>query len=266
MPKFSIITVCKNAEETLERTIQSVLSQVERDYEYIVIDGESTDKTAEIIERYRDQINVFHRQADRSLYEAMNRGVERSQGEYLYFLNANDTFYNESVLQRLTQAIREKDAPDLMISSIVFEDPDSGNTTEKRYENLDPFFLYQDCICQQALVVKRSVFEEIGPFDISLKIVGDYEWLYRLVKNARFKIQSVSFPLCRFTLGGLSTHERFQQRHHQERKQVRQTYFKPLQRFICRAMVKQSLGLLQCQTIRSMLVKSFFSTWQAYRL
>lgn len=92
--KISVITVCYNAVDTLEKTIQSVLEQTYHNIEYIIIDGGSTDGTVEIIHRYVDYLAYWVSEPDRGIYDAMNKGIERATGEWVNFMNAGDYFYN----------------------------------------------------------------------------------------------------------------------------------------------------------------------------
>ncbi len=89
--KVSIITVCKNAEDTIEQTIKSVLSQTYKNIEYIIIDGKSEDNTLKIISKYKKFISHFIAQKDKGIYDAMNNGISLVSGNILLFLNANDT-------------------------------------------------------------------------------------------------------------------------------------------------------------------------------
>ena len=94
---ISIITVVKNAESTIERTIQSVLNQNHSNIEYIIVNGYSTDKTNEILEKYKDKINLIINKKDGGIWEAMNIGLEKATGDIVGFLNADDYYYNEAL-------------------------------------------------------------------------------------------------------------------------------------------------------------------------
>ena len=92
-PKFSVITVCYNAEATIEDTIQSVISQTYHHVEYIIVDGASKDRTMDIVNRYREHIAIIVSERDKGLYDAMNKGIGLATGDYLCFLNAGDSFH-----------------------------------------------------------------------------------------------------------------------------------------------------------------------------
>ncbi len=101
-PLVSIITVVYNAEEYLEETIQSVIGQTFKNIEYIIIDGGSTDGTFDIIKKYEHAIDYYISEKDEGIYDAMNKGIEAANGEWINFMNGGDTFHNSNVLQSLS--------------------------------------------------------------------------------------------------------------------------------------------------------------------
>lgn len=107
--KISVITVCYNAVDTLEKTIQSVLEQTYHNIEYIIIDGGSTDGTVEIIHRYVDYLAYWVSEPDRGIYDAMNKGIERATGEWVNFMNAGDYFYNYDVISNVFKVLQKAD-------------------------------------------------------------------------------------------------------------------------------------------------------------
>ena len=113
--KFSIITVTYNAAPYLERTVLSVLSQSYPDIEYLIIDGQSTDGTVDIIRQYESGIAYWVSEPDKGLYDAMNKGLRRATGDYVWFLNAGDTFPSADLVQTIAQKIaRRKHLPDVI--------------------------------------------------------------------------------------------------------------------------------------------------------
>ena len=103
-PKFSIITITYNAEQWLERTILSVLSQSYTNVEYIVIDGASTDRTVELIKQYEAGISYWVSEPDQGLYDAMNKAIDMATGHYIVFLNAGDRLHSPDTLERVARA------------------------------------------------------------------------------------------------------------------------------------------------------------------
>ena len=103
--KITVITVCHNAAKTLEKTIKSVLNQTYPNIEYIIIDGGSTDDTVDIIKRYADRLAYWISEPDKGIYDAMNKGIEVATGEWINFMNAGDTFYEENTIDFVLEAI-----------------------------------------------------------------------------------------------------------------------------------------------------------------
>jgi len=103
-PLFTIITVCYNNVSQIERTLLSVIKQSERDFEYIVIDGGSTDGTVDIIKKYQEQIDIFISEQDNGIYDAMNKGISYSNGTWLNFMNSGDVFSSDEILREVKQS------------------------------------------------------------------------------------------------------------------------------------------------------------------
>lgn len=186
--KFTIITVCYNAEKHIRETIESLLCQTCMDYEYIIKDGGSTDKTLEIAHSLLDgKENIYIvSNPDKGIYDAMNQAVEMARGEYVYFLNAGDCFVNQNVLANV-EVISSKGKSDILYGNIV--QVEEKQRVIYKYGKVCKSKLYFSigaCICHQAMFVKRKLFDEKN-FDTTYKVCADREWqLYQLEKKAVF--------------------------------------------------------------------------------
>ena len=127
-PTFSVITVCYNAEATIEDTIQSVISQTYHHVEYIIIDGASKDHTMDIVNRYRDRIAIVVSEPDKGIYDAMNKGISLATGNYLCFLNAGDSFHEDDTLQLAAHSIREALLPDVIYGETALVDHEGSKS------------------------------------------------------------------------------------------------------------------------------------------
>lgn len=226
--RITVITVCKNAEECIANTMQSVISQTYSNMEYIVIDGASTDNTICIIQKAAEQFPIkFISEPDSGIYDAMNKGIRLAAGDYIHFLNAGDSFAADSVLSEVVSEIKKKPA-DIYYGSIVYQYP-NGETKVRTYGKLCGKKIYYctgDCINHQA-VFASSTFLKKYPFDISYKICGDRDWMMRMHKiNVSF--QNMPLLICNYSLNEKSVSLSNEELGHKEAKRCIKQYF-PLQ-------------------------------------
>lgn len=178
--KITIVTVCYNAEETIEKTIQSVISQDYKEIEYLIIDGKSTDKTLEIIEKYRN-IPYMHitSEGDSGLYNAMNKGICKATGDYILFLNSGDYFCDDTVLSDI-----ETELQDDIVYGNVIRCKEEGIVLEKYPGKYRVFWLLLQgkMISHQVMFTKTEVMKKYG-FDEDYKITADYNFLAKAKKK-----------------------------------------------------------------------------------
>lgn len=184
---ISIVTVCYNAAQEIEKTIQSVLSQTYTDYEYVFVDGASKDETVGIIESYRDQFEKkgvqYHvtSEPDRGIYDAMNKGSVRATGEWVLMLNAGDRLLNENVFHDVF-AGKNYDA-DVVYGNSVYVDCLRGvyfykKTPAKPLEYMNQRMAF----CHQSVFVRGDVLRKYG-FDTTFKITADYDQFLRMIRD-----------------------------------------------------------------------------------
>ena len=183
MKKFSVITVNYNNGDGLRKTMLSVLAQSFEDYEYIIIDGGSTDESVKIIEMYTDEVDYWVSEPDEGIYHAMNKGVRRAKGEYLVFMNSGDCFHDSFVLSWVaTQKIEEEIAIGKVYCTVagrIKEAPDTDCSMMDLYRNHPP---------HQAAFLKRVLFDD-GLFDESFRLVSDWVFLIdrMIFKNCSYR-------------------------------------------------------------------------------
>ncbi len=186
---FTIITVCYNAEKYIEKTIQSLLEQNFKDYEYIIKDGASKDGTMNIVNKLLKEDDNFHilSAPDKGIYDAMNQAIEMAKGKYIYFLNAGDCFAAYDVLQKTYDFIRINQG-DIVYGNVIQNQGEHrmirkyGRICSNKY-----FFLTGDCICHQALFAHRDTFKE-KTFDLKYKVCADKDWeLFHISGHATLK-------------------------------------------------------------------------------
>lgn len=182
-PKISIITVVRNGEQYIESAIKSIISQTYENIEYIVIDGKSSDGTVEIIKEFEDCITHWISEPDKGIYDAMNKGVRFSTGEWILFINSDDYLLNDHVIEQavpfLNKCTNLIAYGQVQISFSAGEDKTSGDEWDKlkyRFRNVAM------CFPHQGTFHSKRLFDQ-GLFDNSFKIAGDYDLLLRHLKN-----------------------------------------------------------------------------------
>jgi len=224
--RISIVTVCLNEARTLRETCQSICQQTVQDFEWVVIDGGSTDGSLDILADYQKWMTVLVSEPDRGVYDAMNKGIERATGDYLVFLNAGDKFYSESVLERVSRT----SSVDLIFGDLACQEAD-GNVTIKSFpETLPPDFLRHNMLPHQASFFRRGLFQEYGGYDTSYRIAGDYELFCRLLRKGNISTARIPAILAIFSIGGISSDRAYRNLRKLENHRVRKDYF-PLYRF-----------------------------------
>jgi len=205
--KISIITVCRNSEKTIETTIKSVLSQTYKNIEYIIIDGDSKDKTKDIVLSYGDRISKFVSEPDKCLWEAMNKGIRLATGDFLYFINSDDYIFDQNVVSDVVNFIQER--PD---SDFVYGDIETRKPRHKPIIQKSPYpieimeSMVAGCSIPHAgSFIKTNLFEKFGLYNENHKIGSDYEWVTKLMQDKTLKLFYMPRVIGSFFLGGLSS-------------------------------------------------------------
>jgi glycosyltransferase involved in cell wall biosynthesis len=178
--KLSIITINKNNAIGLEKTIQSVVNQTFNDFEYLVIDGDSEDSSVAVIKKYADKITWWVSEPDSGVYNAMNKGIKKAQGDYCLFLNSGDSLIENDTLRNAFNEIDGK--ADIYYSNCICSD----NTITVFPEKLDINYLIKGTINHQNVIIRRKLFIEHGFYNESYIIKSDWEfflresWLYKI--------------------------------------------------------------------------------------
>jgi len=184
-PRFSVITVTYNAEKVLEKTLQSVISQTYKEWEYIIIDGASKDSTLSIAENYKEQITKIISEPDKGLYDAMNKGITAASGDYVCFLNAGDVFHSEDTLQRIVESNKADTLPDIIYGETAIVNEQREFLHMRRLKTPEKLtwksFKQGMLVCHQAFFAKRTLAE---PFDLSYRFSADFDWCIRVMKKA----------------------------------------------------------------------------------
>lgn len=203
--KITVITVCYNSEATIERTIQSVIAQNYRDLEYIIVDGASTDKTLDIIEKYKNKISICISEPDNGLYDAMNKGLEKSTGDVFAFLNSDD-WYADHVLKRVNVYFEISNADIVSGNMYLFSEGKSRKLNFDRSNRAKMFF--EVIYPHPALFAKRELYMKHGGFDTSYKLASDTDWVMKACINGA-KVFCANDYFTYFSDGGVSFRKRY---------------------------------------------------------
>ena len=191
-PLISVITVCLNAVQFIEQTIQSVLSQTYPHIEYIIIDGGSKDGTVEIIRKYADRLAYWHSKPDRGLAHAFNLGLSQAHGDWIIFLNADDFFLKPTVIDQMAPHLVDHESADVVFGTTIFM-TNQVNPVPVPMRKIygSPWhwrdFRWSDTIPHQAAFTNRRYFNRVGRFDEAFRIAVDYEFFLRGHKTLRAK-------------------------------------------------------------------------------
>lgn len=202
--KLSIITVNLNNRDGLQKTIDSVVAQTFKDFEWIVIDGGSTDGSKELIERYSDHFAYWVSEPDKGIYNAMNKGIKVAQGEYLQFLNSGDWLWNKDILQEVLFDDSKNEVDILYGKSLVHDVNGEVFEYGPHYNTFTPFSLIYSTISHPATFTRRELFEKYGFFDESFRIAGDLEFFFRAIILNHATTKYINRTITHFAGGGLS--------------------------------------------------------------
>ncbi|QEE16037.1 glycosyltransferase family 2 protein [Promethearchaeum syntrophicum] len=207
MTGLSIITVCYNSEKTISETIKSIKSQKFKDYEYIIVDGKSSDKTVEIAQnsfKKYDNFKIISEQ-DKGIYDAMNKGIAMAKGKIINILNSDDVYFDEYVLQDVVNEFNCQDIDilygnTLLINSKkkVIRNIKSGNFKKGK-------FYWGWFPPHPSTFIKKSVYDKIGGYKVDLKISADFEFFLRAFELNDFKLRDKNTPYVKMMTGGTST-------------------------------------------------------------
>lgn len=209
--KLSIITINYNNAEGLRKTMESVFTQTCHDFEYIIVDGASTDGSVDVIRKYvakadsqelRVKSIIWTSEPDNGIYDAMNRGIRKAKGEYTLMLNSGDFFVDEYVLERI---IPELDGTDIVQGNNIEEC--SGKTYRNRgygKSDIDFFDVMKGHFLHQSSFCKRDLFERYGYFDETYKMSGDTKFFMNCLGKNDASFKYIDIDVANYDLGGIS--------------------------------------------------------------
>ena len=202
--KVSIITVSYNSEKTIEDTIQSVISQDYQDIEYIIIDGASSDATKSIIDNYKTDISCFISEPDAGIYDAMNKGINASNGDLIGILNSDDVYSNSSVVSDMVNALGKSDAVYADLVYVDFNNLDKVKRVWKSGRFKKRAFYFGWMPPHPTFFVKKECYLNFGLYSLVLRSAADYELMLRFIHKNNIKVSYLPKIIVKMRVGGVS--------------------------------------------------------------
>lgn len=200
--KLSIITINYNNYDGLLNTIKSIVAQSYKDYEWIIIDGGSTDGSVDLIEQYTDYLAYWVSETDGGIYNAMNKGILRAKGEYINFMNSGDAYASCTILEEVFNCTHSSD----ILYGYMMRDDINGefNNISMMKSHISWVDLYKDGLPHQSSFIKRSLFNELGLYDESLVAVADWKFFVNAIVYHNASYEFIPQKISIYASGGVS--------------------------------------------------------------
>lgn len=235
---LTIVTICYNAEKTIESCIKSVIKQLNDNVEYIIIDGASTDNTLEIVKKYEKNLTIYS-EPDNGIYNAMNKGIDKANGKYILYMNSDDQLKDNVIDVIINSCKSDKDCyyGDTITHYMVGND--DYYILEKAIDNFkllskNPLYYHQ------SFWAKKEALIKVGKFDESFKIAADWELMIRLYKN-NCSFEHINHVISDYYFGGASSKWHVMERHRVRKKNNIYKYF---DKYMFRDFIKFSKNLI----------------------
>ena len=206
--RVSIITVCYNRKHTIVKSIESVLEQDYSNIEYIIVDGDSTDGTKEIIQSYSEKITRYLSEPDKGMYDAINKGLSMASGDIIGLMHSDDEFYDKTVISKIIAAFQNLHDTDGVYGNGLYISNDSEERIVRNriggdydFEKLKSGWLP----LHPTVYLKKSIIEKYGGYNLDFKIASDTEFLLRYLYKHKIKMKYIDTYFVKMRMGGLST-------------------------------------------------------------
>jgi glycosyltransferase involved in cell wall biosynthesis len=203
--KVSIITVVYNNFATIEEAIKSIKSQLYNNIEHIIIDGGSTDGTLDIINKYKNDINIFISEKDNGIYDAMNKGINLSTGNIIGILNSDDIYFDNKVISKVVDCFKGDKNLDILYGNLVYVKKNNTNIFIRNWISMnynDKYFDKGNVPPHPSLFLKKNVYQNSGLFNLSFKLAADYEFMLRIFKSNLYISRHIPIIFVKMRLGG----------------------------------------------------------------
>ena len=206
--KVSVITVCYNRKATIGQSIKSVLDQDYPDIEYIIVDGNSSDGTKDIIKSYSDKITKYISEPDSGMYDAINKGLGMATGDVVGLMHSDDVFYDTTVISKIVEVFKNNPNTDAIYGNGIYVTNDDEQKIvrnriggEYDYKRLKSGWLP----LHPTVYIKKSIINKYGKYNLNFKIASDTEFLLRYLFKHKINIIYLNTYIVKMRMGGLST-------------------------------------------------------------
>ncbi|MBO3116691.1 glycosyltransferase [Winogradskyella sp. DF17] len=220
--KLSIITINYNNAIGLKKTMESIASQSWRDFEHIVIDGNSSDHSSDIVKSFNYPQLSYLSEADSGIYNAMNKGIDKASGKYLLFLNSGDTLENPEVLDKVNPYFAEDYS--VLSGHIIFDEP-NGKRLREHPEKMTFSYLVGNAVSHPSTFIKRDLFQKYGKYNERFKIVSDWAFFLKVLGLNDESYLKLPETITVFDVDGVSTQKDNLEKIYKERNEVLKAYF-----------------------------------------
>lgn len=254
MLKLSIITINYNNAEGLEKTIQSVVAQTFINYEFIIIDGNSTDNSKKIIEKYHPKITTWVSEPDTGIYNAMNKGILKAKGEYCLFLNSGDYLVNKNIFNNV---FKTNPKEDILYGELIFDFKNNNQILKKRPSKLTITHLFYDNIWHPATFIKKNLFNKCL-YKENYKIAADYDFFFNAIIIKKVSTKYIPFPITIYDTSGISSKSDSFEIINVERRAIQKSYLDKETIIYLKAVKRFHNKLfLKCFVNNTLLIKVF---------
>ena len=220
--KLSIITVNLNNVAGLRKTINSIINQTFKDFEYIIVDGGSDDGSVKLIKEYSDKIHHWVSEPDAGIYHAMNKGIEQANGEYCLFINSGDIFIKTTILNEM---LSFANGEDILYGNGFFEARNNEMDKLECPDKLTLGFFILYCLLHPSTLIKRSLFDKYGLYNESNKIVSDWEFFIKTTILNNVKTKFIPLEVSISEDNGISRNTKFTKILEEERSKILNNFF-----------------------------------------
>ena len=222
--RLSIVTINRNNAVGLEKTLRSVASQTIKEFEYIVVDGASTDGSVDVIKKLESEFAYLKwvSEPDKGIYNDMNKGIRMATGDFIQILNSADCLASDDVTERMLESLEKEDRPSILYGNMVKCFPDGHRMVDKCFagQEITMFGMYTGTLNHDSAYIRRDLFEKYGYYDESLKIVSDWKWYMQAIVLGGEKPRYVDIDVTLFDMSGISENSENKEMIRKERRTV----------------------------------------------